>query len=127
MQNEGRKILHSPNLQVSCTCVRVPVWRSHSESIMAECDKEIDLQEIREALSHSEGVVLRDTPEQKIYPMPVDTTSQDNVFVGRLRKDVTDPEGKTVSLFCAGDQIRKGAASNAVQILEKLLEKENQN
>lgn len=124
MQNEGRKILHSPDLQVSCTCVRVPVWRSHSESIMAECDKEVDLDEIRRTLSNSEGVVLRDDPENKIYPMPVDTTNQDNVYVGRLRKDVTDPSGKTVSLFCAGDQIRKGAASNAVQILLKLLEKE---
>lgn len=126
MQNEGRKILHSPDLKVSCTCVRVPVMRSHSESIMAECDKEIDLDEIRQALSKSEGVVLRDDPQNKVYPMPIDTTNQDNVYVGRLRKDVTDETGKTVSLFCAGDQIRKGAASNAVQILEKLLEKENE-
>lgn len=126
MQNEGRKILHSPDLQVSCTCVRVPVWRSHSESIMAECEKEVDIDEIRNALSHSEGVQLKDEPESKVYPMPIDTTNQDDVFVGRLRKDPTDPEGKTVTLFCAGDQIRKGAASNAVQILEKLLEKEQQ-
>lgn len=126
MQNEGRKILHSPDLKVSCTCVRIPVWRSHSESIMAECEKEVDLDEIRNALSHSEGVQLKDDPENLVYPMPIDTTDQDDVFVGRLRKDLTDPEGKTVSLFCAGDQIRKGAASNAVQILEKLLEADSQ-
>ena len=121
MQNEGRKILHSPDLRVSCTCVRIPVWRSHSESIMAECEKEVDLNEIREALAKSEGVQLKDDLDAKVYPMPLHTTDQDDVFVGRLRKDLTDPEGKTVSLFCAGDQIRKGAASNAVQILEKLL------
>jgi len=126
MQNEGRKILHSPDLKVSCTCVRVPVWRSHSESIMAECDQEVDLNEIRQALSNSEGVQLKDDPDQLIYPMPILTTNQDDVFVGRLRKDPTDESGKTVSLFCAGDQIRKGAASNAVQILKKLIEKENQ-
>ncbi len=125
MQNEGRKILHSPDLKVSCTCVRVPVWRSHSESIMAECEKEVDLDEIRNALSSSAGVQLKDDPDQKVYPMPIDTTDQDDVFVGRIRKDLTDPTGRTVSLFCAGDQIRKGAASNAVQILMKLLEKQD--
>lgn len=125
MQNEGRKILHAPDLQVTCTCVRVPVWRSHSESIQAKCSKEIDLDEIREALSHSEGVQLKDDPEHNVYPMPRDTSNQDDVFVGRLRKDLTDPQGKTVNLFCAGDQIRKGAASNAVQILKVLLEAEN--
>ena len=126
MQNEGRKILHSPDLRVSCTCVRIPVWRSHSESIMAECEKEVDLAEIRTALENSEGVQLKDDLDAKVYPMPLHTTDQDDVFVGRLRKDLTDPEGKTVSLFCAGDQIRKGAASNAVQILEKLLKAEQE-
>lgn len=122
MQNEGRKILHSPQLDVNCTCVRVPVWRSHSESITAACDKPVDLAAVREALSHSKGVQLKDDPENLVYPMPMDTSGQDDVFVGRLRLDPTDPSGKTISLFCAGDQIRKGAASNAVQILEKLLE-----
>lgn len=124
MQNEGRKILHSPELNVNCTCVRVPVWRSHSESITARCEKPVDLDVLREKLSHSEGVVLRDDPKNNIYPMPIDTTNQDNVFVGRLRHDVNDPSGRTVVLFCAGDQIRKGAASNAVQILKKLVEKD---
>lgn len=124
MQNEGRKILHSPDLKVSCTCVRVPVWRSHSESILAECDKEIDLDQIRSTLKNSKGVQLKDDPENKVYPMPIATSNQDDVFVGRLRKELTDPEGKTVALFCAGDQIRKGAATNAVQILQVLLENE---
>lgn len=124
MQNEGRKILHSPDLLVNCTCVRVPVWRSHSESITAQCEQPVDLNEIKEKLSDSKGVQLKDDPENLVYPMPIDTTSQDDVFVGRLRKDLTDPDGKTVSLFCAGDQIRKGAASNAVQILEVLLNHE---
>lgn len=124
MQNEGRKILHSPELNVNCTCVRVPVWRSHSESITVKTTKPVDLDELREKLAHSEGVVLRDDPKNNIYPMPIDTTNQDNVFVGRLRYDPADPEKKTVSLFCCGDQIRKGAASNAVQILAKLIKLE---
>lgn len=124
MQNEGRKILHSPELDVNCTCVRVPVWRSHSESITAKCKKPVDLAVWREKLADSAGVVLRDDPNNNIYPMPIDTTNQDNVFVGRIRYDQADPEHKTVSLFCCGDQIRKGAASNAVQILAKLMEDE---
>lgn len=122
MQNEGRKILHAPDLNVNCTCVRVPVWRSHSESITVRCKKPVDLDVLREKLADSAGVVLRDKPSELVYPMPIDTTNQDNVFVGRLRYDPADPSKKTVSLFCAGDQIRKGAASNAVQILKKLVD-----
>jgi aspartate-semialdehyde dehydrogenase len=121
MQNEGRKILHAPELDVNCTCVRVPVWRSHSESITIVCDKPVDLNEVRQAIENADGVQLKDDPENLVYPMPIDTTNQDDVFVGRLRLDPADPSGKTLSLFCAGDQIRKGAASNAVQILEKIL------
>lgn len=124
MQNEGRKILHSPELNVNCTCVRVPVWRSHSESITVKTKEPVDLDVLRERLKESDGVVLRDETADNIYPMPIDTTDQDKVFVGRLRYDPSDPEHKTVSLFCCGDQIRKGAASNAVQILAKLLENE---
>lgn len=126
MQNEGRKILHSPDLNVNCTCVRVPVWRSHSESITVKTSKPVDLEVLKEKLRHSSGVVLQDDPENNIYPMPIDTTNQDNVFVGRLRYDPADPTHKTVSLFCCGDQIRKGAASNAVQILARLMEEEKQ-
>lgn len=123
MQNEGRKIWHDQDLLVNCTCVRVPVLRSHSESITLECEKEVDVQRAREVLKDALGVQLKDDPEHLIYPMPLSTTNQDDVFVGRIRKDVSDPTGKTLSLFCCGDQIRKGAATNAVQILEKLLER----
>ncbi|TGY66698.1 aspartate-semialdehyde dehydrogenase [Dubosiella muris] len=121
MQNEGRKIWHDDDLLVNCTCVRVPVLRSHSESILLECDKEVDVEKAKDVLSNALGVQLKDDPQNKVYPMPLDTTNQDDVFVGRIRKDLTDPTGKTLSLFCCGDQIRKGAATNAVQILEKLL------
>ncbi len=126
MQNEGRKILHSPELLVNCTCVRVPVWRSHSESITVECENPVDLDALKEKLEHSKGVQLHDNPAANVYPMPIETTDQDDVFVGRLRLDPTDPTEKTLVLFCAGDQIRKGAATNAVQILEKLLENHKQ-
>lgn len=122
MQNEGRKIWHDPELLVNCTCVRVPVLRSHSESILLECEKTVDVEKAREVLSQALGVQLKDDPQHLIYPMPLSTTDQDDVFVGRIRKDLSDPEGKTLSLFCCGDQIRKGAATNAVQILEKLIE-----
>lgn len=122
MQNEGRKIWHDPELLVNCTCVRVPVLRSHSESILLECEKAVDVEKAREVLSQALGVQLKDDPQHLIYPMPLSTTDQDDVFVGRIRKDLSDPEGKTLSLFCCGDQIRKGAATNAVQILEKLIE-----
>jgi aspartate-semialdehyde dehydrogenase len=121
MQNEGRKIWHDEDLLVNCTCVRVPVMRSHSESITLECEKEVDVNKAREVLVKAAGVVLKDDPENKVYPMPLDTTDQDLVFVGRIRKDLTDSEGKTLQIFCCGDQIRKGAAANAVQILEKLI------
>lgn len=124
MQNEGRKIWHDQDLLVNCTCVRVPVLRSHSESITLECEKEVDVQRAREVLKDALGVQLKDDPQALIYPMPLSTTNQDDVFVGRIRKDISDPTGKTLSLFCCGDQIRKGAATNAVQILEKLLERE---
>lgn len=121
LQNESRKILHDDNLLVNCTCVRVPILRSHSESIMIECEKEIDITKARELLSSAQGVLLKDDPLHKQYPMPLETTDQDLVYVGRVRKDISDPTNHSLSLFCCGDQIRKGAATNAVQILEKLL------
>ncbi len=122
MQNEARKMWHDDALKVNCTCVRVPILRSHSESITIECEKEVDVQEARKLLEKAEGVLLKDDPQNKIYPMPKDTTDQDLVFVGRIRKDLTDETGHTLSLFCCGDQIRKGAATNAVQILQKVME-----
>ena len=121
LQNESRKILHDDNLLVNCTCVRVPILRSHSESITIECEKEIDITKAREILSSAQGVLLKDDPLHKQYPMPLETTDQDLVYVGRVRKDISDPTNHSLSLFCCGDQIRKGAATNAVQILEKLL------
>lgn len=121
LQNESRKILHDDNLLVNCTCVRVPILRSHSESITIECEKEIDITKARELLSSAQGVLLKDDPLHKQYPMPLETTDQDLVYVGRVRKDISNPTNHSLSLFCCGDQIRKGAATNAVQILEKLL------
>ena len=121
MQNEGRKIWHDENLLVSCTCVRVPILRSHSESIFIECEKEVDVAKARACIEKAAGCQLNDDPQNKIYPMPLDTTNQDDVFVGRFRKDIADPSGHSLSLFCCGDQIRKGAATNAVQILQELL------
>lgn len=124
MQNEGRKILHNEDLKVTCTCIRIPVFRSHSESITLSFDKEIDVEKARELLKDAEGVKLMDDPNNKVYPMPLDTTDQDLVYVGRIRKDLTDDSGKSLTLWCCGDQIRKGAATNAVQIAIKYIEKD---
>ncbi len=121
MQNEGRKILHTPDLRVNCTCVRVPVLRSHSESITLEFSNAITADEARAALVCAPGVKLVDDPAAQLYPMPIDTTDQDLVYVGRIREDISAPEGVCgLSLWCCGDQIRKGAASNAVQIAKLL-------
>ena len=121
MQNEGRKILHLPELLVTCTCVRVPVLRSHSISVTLRTQRRISVEEAREAIAQAPGCRLVDDLERKAYPMPLDTSDQDIVFVGRIREDLTDPNG--LSLFCCGDQIRKGAATNAIQIAELLLER----
>lgn len=119
MQNEGRKILHLPELRVNCTCVRVPVVRSHSISVTVYTEREISVEEARAAIAAEAGCRLTDEPEKKIYPMPLDTSDQDIVFVGRVRRDLCFPNG--VALFCCGDQVRKGAATNTVQIAELLL------
>lgn len=121
MQNEGRKILGNENLQVNCTCVRVPVYRSHSESIMVEFEQAIDVQKARELIAQGEGVKLVDDPQNKVYPMPLDTSDQDLVYVGRIRKDMSGHEN-ALSLWCCGDQVRKGAATNAVQIAQLLIQ-----
>lgn len=121
MQNEGRKILNLPDLQVNCTCVRVPVYRSHSESIMVEFEKPIDVAKARELISKGQGVKLVDDPSQASYPMPLSSSNQDLVYVGRIRKDLSGHEN-ALSLWCCGDQIRKGAAANAVQIAKLLIE-----
>ncbi|MEG0823365.1 MAG: aspartate-semialdehyde dehydrogenase [Erysipelotrichaceae bacterium] len=120
MQNEGRKILHNPELMVNCTCIRVPVYRSHSESITLEFDKDIDVAMAKELLSKAEGVKLVDDLNNQLYPMPLDTSDQDLIYVGRIRKDISSNKSGLV-LWCCGDQIRKGAATNAIQIGEKLI------
>ena len=122
MQNEGRKIMHLPEVRVNCTCVRVPVMRSHSESITAEFERPITPEEAREILSSAPGVKVVDNPEKLEYPMPLDTSDQDLVYVGRIRRDLSAPDGaNALTFWCCGDQIRKGAATNAVQIAEHLL------
>lgn len=118
MENEGRKILHNENLKVTCTCVRVPVLRSHCISLSLKCEKDLSVKEVKEALNKQEGVVLYDNPSQNQYPTPLLTSNQDKVYVGRIRKDRVLDGG--IALFCAGDQIRKGAAANAVSIIKCL-------
>ncbi len=119
LQNEGRKIMHLPELTVSCTCVRVPVIRSHSISVSLHFDRPVSVEAAREVLKNAPGVKLCDDLASKIYPMPLDTTDQDLMFVGRIRPDLTDPNG--LCQWCCGDQVRKGAATNAVQIAELLV------
>ena len=122
MGREGRKICHLPELRVNCTCVRVPVMRSHSESITAEFERPISPDEAREILSAAPGVKVVDVPEQLQYPMPLDTSDQDLIYVGRIRRDLSAPDGvNALTFWCCGDQIRKGAATNAVQIAELLV------
>ena len=118
MQNEGRKIMHLPDLKVTCTCVRVPVLRSHSISVTLVTDRKISVDEARAAIAAAPGCRLVDDLDAKAYPMPLDTSDQDIVFVGRIRDDLTNENG--LSLWCCGDQIRKGAATNAIQIAELL-------
>lgn len=121
MQNEGRKMLHDDNLLVSCTCVRVPIIRSHSEALTIEFENEISPEEARELLKDAPGVRLWDEPEEKHYPMPLLTSDQDLVYVGRIRRDLSAPKdvyNRSLVLFCCADQVRKGAATNAVQIAE---------
>ena len=120
MQNEGRKIMHLPELKVSCTCVRVPVVRSHSISVSLHFDRPVTVAQAREAIANAPGCRLVDDLSNKQYPMPLDTSDQDIVFVGRIRPDLTDPNG--LCLWCCGDQVRKGAATNAIQIAELLVE-----
>lgn len=119
MYNETKKIMHASSLDVSATCVRVPVMRAHSESIWIETEQPISIEQAREALSNAEGVVVLDDPAQKKYPMPLDIANEDPVYVGRLRKDLTCANG--LSFWVVGDQIKKGAALNAVQIAQYMI------
>jgi len=119
LQNEGRKIMHLPELKVSCTCVRVPVVRSHSISVSLRFDKPVSVEAAREVIAKAPGCRLVDDLKNKQYPMPLETSNQDIVFVGRIRPDLTDDNG--LCLWCCGDQVRKGAATNAIQIAELLV------
>ncbi len=119
MFNETRKIMHAPGLSVSATCVRVPVVRAHSESVWVETERPLDIAEVREAFAKAEGLVVVDEPAAKKYPMPLDAAGTDPVYVGRLRKDLADPNG--VTFWLVGDQIKKGAALNAVQIAQYMI------
>ncbi len=120
MQNEGRKILHLPGLRVTCTCVRVPVMRSHSISVTLRTERKISIEEAKAAIAAFPGAALMPAEADRDWPTPLDTSGQDTVYVGRIRDDLTDERGLT--LWCCGDQVRKGAASNAVQILKLLTE-----
>ncbi|MFG6380621.1 MAG: aspartate-semialdehyde dehydrogenase [Muribaculum sp.] len=119
MYNETKKIMHAPGLDVSATCVRVPVMRAHSESIWLETESPISVEEAREALSKAESVVVFDAPADKKYPMPLHVADEDPVYVGRIRKDLTCDNG--LSFWVVGDQIKKGAALNAVQIAQYMI------
>ncbi|MBE6675076.1 MAG: aspartate-semialdehyde dehydrogenase [Ruminococcaceae bacterium] len=116
MQNEGRKILHLPELKVTCTCVRVPVVRSHSISVTVLTEDNLTVEQVREAVANAAGCRLYDDGEKKEYPMPLVTSGQDIVYVGRIRKDLVFDNA--ITLWCCGDQVRKGAATNAIQIAE---------
>jgi aspartate-semialdehyde dehydrogenase len=122
MYNETRKIMHS-DIEVSAMCVRVPALRAHSESIWAETEKPISIEDVRTAFAKAEGVVLQDNPAEKEYPMPLFVAGKDPVYVGRIKKDLSNPNG--ISFWCVGDQIKKGAALNAVQIAEYLIKEKN--
>lgn len=122
MHNETRKIMHS-DIRVSATCVRVPSLRAHSESVWVETEKPISAEQAKEAFARAKGCVLMDNPAEKEYPMPLFLSGRDEVFVGRVRKDITDDNG--LSFWCVSDQIRKGAALNAVQIAEYIANAKN--
>lgn len=121
MYNETRKILDD-DIEVSATCVRVPVMRAHSEAIWIETEEPVSVEQARKAFAEAEGVVLLDNPENKVYPMPLDAAGEDPVYVGRIRKDLSNPNGLT--FWTSADQIGKGAALNAVQIAEYLISKQ---
>ena len=120
MVNETRKIFHCPEIRVTATCVRVPVLRAHSETINIEFSRPMTEQQVREILAAAPGVSVVDDREKNYFPMPLDASGKDDVLVGRIRQDISMPDGCGIDMFVAGDQIRKGAALNAVQIAEML-------
>lgn len=115
MYNETRKIMHAPDIAVSATCVRVPVMRAHSEAMWVETEQPLELEDVRKAFEEAPGIVLMDRPADKVYPMPLDIAGKDPVYVGRLRRDISGPG---ITFWTVSDQLRKGAALNAVQIVQ---------
>jgi aspartate-semialdehyde dehydrogenase len=118
--NETRKIFADPEIRVSATCVRVPVLRAHSVAVSFECERPITASEVRQLLQSAPGIRLVEDTERNYFPMPQDASGQDDILVGRIRQDLSDPSGRSIALFIAGDQLLKGAALNAVQIAEAL-------
>ena len=118
MHNETRKIMHA-DIDVSASTIRVPVLRAHSEAVWVETEKALSVEQVRSAMSKAEGLVMEDDPKNSKYPMPLFVAGKDPVYVGRLRKDIANPNG--ITFFCVGDQIKKGAALNAVQIAEYMI------
>lgn len=121
MVNETRKILHAPDIAVSATCVRVPVMLSHSEALHIEFERPISPADVRRILSDFPGVKVVDEPQANVYPMPIDAAGRDEVFVGRIRQDVSHPNG--IAMWVVTDNLRKGAATNALQIAEEVLKR----
>jgi aspartate-semialdehyde dehydrogenase len=121
MVKETRKIFDCPDIAITCTCIRIPVFRAHCESINLEFTDPITPDQVRDLLSTAPGVSLIDDRENNRFPMPIDATGKDDIFVGRIRQDQSIPENRGINIWVAGDQLRKGAALNAVQIAEKLL------
>ena len=121
MRNEARKMLHHPNLRLSCTCVRVPIARAHSESLNLEFENEVTPEEAREILRHSPGVRVVDDPLNGGYPMPLDATAKYDVLAGRIRRDISRDDNRGLEMFVSGDQLLRGAALNAVEIAEHLI------
>lgn len=120
MYHETRKIMHAPDINVSATCARVPVFYGHSEAVVIETENPITPEEAREILKNAPGIILEDDPKNNVYPMPIEVAGKDEVFVGRIRKDLAFENG--LSMWVVADNLRKGAATNAVQIAELLIE-----
>ena len=123
MINETRKILHKPDLKVTATTVRVPVLNSHSESINIEFENDFDLEELKNTLSNSKGVIIEDDVKNNIYPIATETSGHNDVYVGRIRRDNSIENG--INIWVVADNIRKGAATNAIQIVEQLIKHDN--
>jgi aspartate-semialdehyde dehydrogenase len=118
MVNETRKIMGDDNIMVTATCVRIPTIGGHSESINIEFQRDFDLNELREIIAKTDGCILEDDPGNNLYPMPINVHEKDEVFVGRIRRDETQPN--TVNMWIVADNLRKGAATNAIQIAEHI-------